>query len=660
MKLTSSTAEKVLPAHPLTPLSEPEIVEFRETLTRLGYVDDRTRFAYVALREPTKSDLADRGNWAALPREISALLGDSPMGPLLDVVVDLTSGTVVDEVALDPKSDGQMPPQDDDLEVVDQLLKTDRSWVEAIKKRGVADLSNVIAVPLSGGVFGYDDEVGVRITRVLAFRRDYPQDSIWAHPIDGVVAHVDLTGRRVLRVVETDHVDVPAQSGDYLAPEVRGPLRESLRPIDITQPDGVSFSLQDNVLEWENWKVRVGFNGREGLTLHEVSFQDKGVDRSVIHRASISEMVVNYADPTPTHAWQNYFDAGEYQLGRVANSLELGCDCLGDITYMDAVVADDFGRPANIRNAICIHEEDAGILWKHLDIFSGSAETRRQRRLVISFFVTVGNYDYGFYWYFYLDGKIEFECKATGIVFTSGYPGDDYAYATEIAPGLGAPVHQHLFSARLDMAVDGTKNYVTEFEVAPVEMGDGNEWGNALGRKATRLKSELGAVRDANNALGRVWSISSAEHTNYLGKPTSYVLTPQGQPALLSATGSPVTRRAAFAQHHLWVTRFRRDELWAAGRVVNQHPGDAGLPTYVREDADIDGEDIVIWHTFGLTHYPRTEDWPVMPVDLAGFTLKPDGFFDRNPTLDVPASQRHGQCNSSGCGEGCGCGHGHG
>ncbi len=76
-----------------------------------------------------------------------------------------------------------------------------------------------------------------------------------------------------------------------------------------------------------------------------------------------------------------------------------------------------------IRNAICIHEEDFGILWKHTDIFNGSAQSRRQRRLVVSFFTTVGNYDYGFYWYFYLDGTIECEIKMTGVLFTSAQPG---------------------------------------------------------------------------------------------------------------------------------------------------------------------------------------------------------------------------------------------
>ncbi len=136
-------------------------------------------------------------------------------------------------------------------------------------------------------------------------------------------------------------------------------------------------------------------------------------------------MVVPYADPSPVRFWQNYFDCGEYLFGRYANSLELGCDCLGDIHYLDAVLADDLGNPKTIENAICMHEEDYGVLWKHTDLFTGS---RRDPPPAppgdLASSPPIGNYDYGFYWYLYLDGTIEFEAKATGIVFTSGTPGD--------------------------------------------------------------------------------------------------------------------------------------------------------------------------------------------------------------------------------------------
>ena len=338
----------------------------------------------------------------------------------------------------------------------------------------------------------------------------------------------------------------------------------------------------------------------------------------------------------PVRFWQNYFDCGEYMFARYADSLQLGCDCLGDILYTDAVLADDLGNPKTIENAICMHEEDYGVLWKHSDLFTGSRETRRQRRLVFSFFTPIGNYDYGFYWYLYLDGNIQLEAKATGIVFTSGTPGE---YATEIAPGLGAPYHQHMFSARLDMTVDGTRNAVEEVEAARVPMGEGNPYGNAFRRQVTRLSRESDAQRDAGAATGRVWHIVNPEKTNALGKPVGYVLHPQNNPTLLADDDSVIRARAGFATKALWVTQYDPAERYPAGDFVNQNPGGAGLPAWVAADRAVDGEDIVVWHTFGLTHFPRTEDWPIMPVDYTGFILKPSGFFDRNPALDVPATE---------------------
>ncbi len=651
MSLTVPTTTTTT-THPLAALTPAEIDRAREVLTAAGLVTEHTRFTYVLLHEPHKRDVLDPERAASLHRQVETLLLDFSSGAVLQAVVDVTDGVVVGTRELDPATEGTAPVLDEEFALVDEIVKADAGWAAALARRGVHDIENVMF-------------------RVLAFYQGSPSDLPWAHPIDGIVAHVDTLSRSVIRLVETPVDTVPMESGDYLDPEVTGPLRTSLKPIEISQTEGVSFTYDDGVLSWENWDLRVGFNGREGLTLHDVAFTYQQERRPILYRASISEMVVNYADPTPIHGWQNYYDAGEYQFGRLANSLELGCDCLGEIFYLDAVVADDFGRPRTITNAICIHEEDYGILWKHTDEFTHTSEARRQRRLVVSFFTTVGNYDYGFYFYFYLDGTFEVEAKATGIVFTGAHDGGDDPYSTPLAPGLGAPVHQHMFCARLDMTVDGVANAVDEIDVARVPVSDSNPWGSAIGRTVTRLETETGAVRDADGSVGRVWSISSAERTNRVGRPTSYVLHPESGPALFSAEEAHQRRRAGFAAHHLWVTQYEPSELWAAGYAVNLHPGGAGLPAYVAQDRPIDGEDIVVWHTFGLTHFPRLEDWPIMPVDYAGFSLKPYGFFDRNPTLDLPrsAASCHAPAGSSAsvssasvssasaCGPECSCGH---
>jgi primary-amine oxidase len=263
---------------------------------------------------------------------------------------------------------------------------------------------------------------------------------------------------------------------------------------------------------------------------------------------------------------------------------------------------------------------------------------------VISFFTTVGNYDYGFYWYLHLDGTISFEAKATGIPFTSAHPGGDYPYATQVAPGLGAPLHQHLFSARLDMTVDGTANRVEEVDTVRVPMGEGNLRGNAWTVQHTVLDTEKAAQRDAAQDRNRTWHIVNPDKRNVVGGPVGYALLPEGLPTLLADPESSIARRAAFATRHLWVTRYDPAERYSAGDFVNQHPGGAGLPAWTAADRDLDGQDVVVWHTFGLTHVPRPEDWPIMPVDRTGFVLKPVGFFDRNPTLDVPGSTS-GHCS---------------
>jgi primary-amine oxidase len=209
-----------------------------------------------------------------------------------------------------------------------------------------------------------------------------------------------------------------------------------------------------------------------------------------------------------------------------------------------------------------------------------------------------------------------------------------------VAPGLGAPVHQHLFSARLDMSVDGQANAVEEVDVTGLPIGPDNPYGNAIVQRVTRLTSESAGVRGGDSSRGRVWRVLSSSAVNRSGKPTAFTLYPEPQPALLADPSSPIAARAGFATRALWVTRYDPAQRYPAGDFVNQSPG-GGLPDYIAGDRDIDGQDIVVWHTFGPTHFVRLEDWPVMPVTRTGFMLKPTGFFDRNPTLDVPPPSGH-------------------
>ena len=624
------------PTHPLARLTADEIEAAVKILKVANLVTEATRFAYLGLAEPTKAEVLAHTPGAPFNRIVKALLLDLTTGDTKSVIVSLTNGLVERVDPIDTRTQGQAPILDDDLFAVGDIVKADAGWVEAMARRGLTDLDKIIPCPLSPGEYGFEGEEGKRLLRVLSFVQHRPSDHPWAHPVDGVVAYVDLIARKVIRLVDHAVLPVPQEEHNHDDPAYTGPPRTTLKPLEITQPEGPSFTVDGDEITWDAWRLRIGFDAREGLVLYQIS----NAGRPIVYRASVAEMVVPYGDPSPTRFWQNYFDIGEYLIGLQVNSLELGCDCLGEIHYFDAVLPTTTGEPRVVKNAICLHEEDYGVLWKHTDIFTNSSEVRRQRRLVVSYFATIGNYDYGFYWYFYLDGTIQLEVKATGFIFTEPYrPGNPYA--NQITAEIAGPYHQHLYNVRLDMMVDGLTNAVEELDAVRVRTGPGNEFGNAFTRSTVRLRTESEAMRDAHAAAGRVWKVLNPNRLNAVGQPVGYVLIPQAGPLLLADEGSSIRRRGAFATHHLWVTRYHPDERFPGGELINGNPGTGGLPAYAAQDRSIDGEDIVVWHTFGATHFPRPEDWPVMPVARCGFTLKPTGFFGRNPTLDIPPSAGH-------------------
>jgi primary-amine oxidase len=192
--------------------------------------------------------------------------------------------------------------------------------------------------------------------------------------------------------------------------------------------------------------------------------------------------------------------------------------------------------------------------------------------------------------------------------------------------------------------VDGPNNCVYEVEARRDAPGPENPWGNTFSSVATLLETEQGAQRVVDSASSRHWRITNREARNGLGRPTAYKLVPSATPTLLADPDSSVGRRARFATQNLWVTPYDPAELRAAGDHPNQHEGTDGLPRWTAADRPIVDCDLVVWHTFGVTHIPRPEDWPVMPVEYTGFSLVPVGFFDANPALDVPASS-NGHCH---------------
>ena len=379
--------------------------------------------------------------------------------------------------------------------------------------------------------------------------------------------------------------------------------------------------------------------------LHRIGYTVDGTRRPVVYRASIAEMVVPYGTPERSHYRKNVFDSGELGFGRMANSLTLGCDCLGAIHYFDAVVPDIFGSPRTIENCICLHEEDAGLSWKHFDVRTRRTEVRRARKLVVSSISTIGNYEYASYWYLHQDGRIEYEMKATGIINTAAcHPGHPGRYGTEVAPGLVGHIHQHIFSARLDMEVDGPDNSIVECDTVAPPPGPDNPYGNAFYVEENVLASELKAVRDSDFDRMRSWKVINPGVTNWLGQPTAYRLEAKSPVRPFTHPDSPSGRRSRFIQHQLWITRFAPDERYPAGEFVNQSTGDDGLPAWIAKDRPLVNTDIVLWHSFGVHHVPRPEDHPVQPCVVCGFTLAPAGFFDQNPVIDLPPQSNKASC----------------
>jgi primary-amine oxidase len=626
--------------HPLSPLDGDEILVARQIVFDSGRVAiplENVRFAYVGLFDPPKAlvHAYDRGEDVTIERRVRFILVMGPEADAVEVTVSLTTGQVDSWVEV---SDVRPALSIEEAIGVIVALRNNADWNAALERRGIVDTSLVQIDPWPAGNFARDHEKNRRITCVLAYLRDSPGDNGYARPIEGLMAYTDMGRGEVLEVVDLGVVPFPPQGGSYY-PEDNGPLRTDLRPLTISQPDGPSFSVDGNLVRWQKWSMRIGMDPLEGLVLHTVGYEDGGRVRPVVFRAAISEMVVPYGDPGPMHSWKSAFDAGEWGLGRMANSLTLGCDCVGEITYFDDVFADERGAPHTRPNAICLHEEDYGILWKHVDLVSNRTEVRRSRRLVVSSIATVGNYEYGFYWYFYLDGTMQLEVKLTGIMSTMGVDhGVGDAHANMVAPGLAAPFHQHMFNVRLDMEIDGPDNAVLEVDTVPTPLGEGNPWGNAFAPVTTLLEGELAARRNVDPLRSRSWKIVNRSTTNAVGQPTAYRLVPGSTPTLLADPSSSVGKRAAFAAHNLWVTPFSEDERHAAGDYPNQHSGGAGLPAWTAGDRPVVDTDIVVWHSFGVTHIPRPEDWPVMPVEYTGFSLIPFGFFDRNPALDVPSN----------------------
>lgn len=640
-------------AHPLDQLSIVEIPAAAQLIRE--YASPKLlKFNCITLREPRKLEYAAyRQGQAPRPdRRAFAIVIEQGSGRIAEAVANLTSSKVEEWKEV---KDVMPTLTLEDLDVMERIARDDPRVIKACEGLGITDMSKVF---LDAWAIGIDERWGFdrRLQQGLAYYRNHEFDNQYAHPLDfSVVA--DTEREEVLsvdiRYVNGERTQVPLNEHNYL-PEFIGDKyqHDKLKPIDITQPQGVSFQVRGNELSWAGYKMHVGFNYREGIVLSDVRMHDpyEDRDRALYNRISVVEMVVPYGCPEAPHHKKHAFDVGEYGTGFMTNSLKLGCDCKGAIHYMDGVMATGSGDAAVIKNAICIHEEDNGLLYKHTDFRDGTVVSARDRKLIISQIITAANYEYGFYHTFTLDGTYKLEVKLTGMLNTYCMHPTEQAspYGTEVAPKINAQNHQHLFSLRIDPEVDGRNNSVLQSDAMASEYPVGspeNYYGNGFYCKKTPFRTALDGASNYCHETSRSWDIINPNKINDISKkPVSFKILNNACPGLLAKPGSVVWKRAAFARNSLWVVPYKDYELYPAGDYVCQSTGEEGHPynqsvvDWAQRNENIENTDIVCYMQFGLTHFPRTEDFPIMPAEPVSIMLRASNFFQKNPALWVPPS----------------------
>lgn len=639
-------------SHPLDPLTGDEIALTRDILTREYGTDAKLRFKVMELGEPFKKELipyleAERKGESLPPKParcVKVYFHRMDTHAFLKARVNLTDKKIDTVEELPPEIQGCIDATEY-MEMVETTLKNSQV-LEAVKKLELPDDVQIVAEPWP---YGSEDGVDRRWFQIFMYVKlvDHPEANHYATPLP-ISPVFDYLTKELIRI---DHIPQGADDKvgelikwkrragcEYAADLTKDtfPLRTDLKPYIVSQPEGASFTVKGRKVEWQKWSFRVGYSHREGPNIHNVTYDG----RNLFHRLSLSEMTIPYGDPrSPIHRKQA-FDLGDAGFGFCANELSLGCDCLGVIKYFDGYVCNDKGDPQHLKNVICIHEVDQGIGWKHTNFRNGKCTVVRNRQLIVQTIATFANYEYMLAYIFDQAGSIHFEVRLTGILSTQPIDDDiNWPWATRVAPGVAASVHQHLFCMRIDPAIDGHQNTLVYNDLEVLPEGPDNRYNVGYTTKETKVK-KCGFV-DTKVEAGRVFKIQNPNILNELtGKPIAYKLHALPTAMLIMPPSSINYKRAEFAKHAVWVTKYQDGELSAAGEFTNQSKTDSGLSKWAFREDNTENEDIVIWHTFGTSHNPRPEDFPVMPCEILSVSLKPDGFFTSNPSRDVPPSNQ--------------------
>jgi primary-amine oxidase len=621
--------------HPLDPLTEQEIA----TATRVLKADPRVPagafFPTLVLNEPPKQEVLNFTPRANLRREAYIEIFDRPGNALYEAVVDLTGKQVLSFKA---RPSGTQPAVFlDEFRSILPIVRNDKEWIWAMQRRGInpgdvyLDVWGGGDLPVVKDREGNPVPEGTRVMRVLSFFRGKLPNP-YDRPIEGVVVAVDMNRLRVLQVADTGIRPLSLDSGE---PD-RNSDREPLKPLRVHQPQGPSYQVNGHAVRWQNWRFRFALHPRDGLILYKVGYLQGRCVRPIAYRLGLAELYVPYGLPDINWVWRTAFDEGEYGLGRYANSLSSHVDVPENATFFNARLANDLGGSFVIPKAIALYERNGAVLWKRVDPTSAKQDARIGRELVITSNSWIGNYIYGISYIFRQDGSLEVRADLTGTTLNRGVDtvkeGDEFG--TMVTNYVAAPNHQHFLNFRLDLDIDETVNRVIESNLSSIP----SELGNAFVATETTLKTEDEAQRDLNPATARTWKVKSANVTNAIGHATGYTLRPADNAFPYSDPNFAPRRRAAFVEHSLWVTTYKPSEMYAAGPYPYQGRASEGLPQYANGESIVN-QDVVLWYTVGITHPPEIEEYPVMTTASIGFRLTPDGFFSRNPALNVPLSR---------------------
>lgn len=604
------------PRHPLSNPTKADIDRVVKAIRADSRTPQDIMFISAGVDEPTKADYTVHlGGGPKLPHRIRCVGYDASAKVLYEIAGESETGAIAEFKRIDGVQPWLMQ---EDMDSATAILSRHKGFQQALQRRKLTLDSITVETWASGVPFATFKS---RIVRCIFFQRSQGHHR-YDRPIEGLHVLVNLSQRTVMEFHDR-----------MLAPIAKPePWPLSKRGSDKPMP------ACDQFVTWKNWQFTIVPTAREGLVIYDVAWTDGSVRRPIAHRISLSEMLVPYGDTSTAWQWRNAFDVGEYGLGINSRPLQPGVDIPSNARTLPLAIVNSKGAVSTMQNIIAVYERDAGVLYKHVDMVTDKVVGRRGSELVVMHITTIGNYDYALSYIFSEDGVMTVDVGLTGILLVKGtqdstYDADAQKTAHMVAPNLAAPLHQHFFAFRLDLDVDGEKNTVSELDVWAPDPGTENPRGNAMMLDDYELRFEAEARRPANAATSRRWVVRSAVKTNAFGLPTGYCLMPGTSVRPHLAEDHAVRKRAGFLDNALWVTKYGEGELYASGSYPNQNLASTGLPAISLDNATIRNQDVVLWYTLGVTHVPRPEEWPIMPMEHVRFSLTPMGFFNRNPLL---------------------------